>query len=531
MSVANDKFVPGLHALVLSLLDVYPTLACDFIVFHDGSLSPFIQTRLTDLYPRLTFIIPDMEWFTQVPKKSSNQQRIGVLGYMNTEALRLQGYERIVILDSDMVILGDISDVWRGPDGQDMPLGYVEDRSIFACNDVGVTRFSGQSRASGQSVINSGMISIPARYLSSGISEQMRSICNEYAQKDVCSLLDRFADQKIWNLFVVGKDLLKLPVNFNCNVKFFYRFLQSDLSFVRILHFTGPKPWFSRKFLGDDVVFSANEEAVGRSVWETKYRTLLCQSRLRQYLTHRQGVKLSQIGRGSVDGLPACVFIGNGPSIASTDLTRFSDYEKFVFNWFVNHSDFDSLKPENLVLGSHMLFGGWVNQNPSLPKSFVDTLLSKKWRPKIWSSFYFKPYFDSLSWTADFELDYFLFEKPFKWFVDDIGFANLDLKSFCTDGRTGVLTAALPIAIAKGYKRFGLIGCDSNYTRTTNDYFYAKELHSSATTDRDSLAKIWSEQGAGQYCYSVAQDSLLRRGMSFVNFDPNGVLPVPRVPL
>ncbi len=75
--------------------------------------------------------------------------------------------------------------------------------------------------------------------------------------------------------------------------------------------------------------------------------------------------------------------------------------------------------------------------------------------------------------SQDFDVDYFLLEKPFKQFVDQFGSINLDLNSFLLDGRTKVLSAALPIAVTMGFKRIGLVGCDSDYNQMGSaNYFY-----------------------------------------------------------
>lgn len=532
LTIANDKFVPGLEGLLLSLVDVYPNLESDIFVLHDGTISEFVQSSLKTIYSRLIFEKPDISWLTDLPSSSGNHKRIGSLGYMNIEGLRKQSYERVILLDSDMLVLDDISALWRGPDGEDQADGYVEHDSIFTCYDVGVAPYAAKSPVTDKFVVNSGVISLPNKYVSEKYYNQFRELAINSAYP-FCDILDRFSDQKIWNQFLSDKDVSILPVNYNCNARYLSGYLANDITFIRILHFTGAKPWFGRDYLnGDEINFKPGNGRETGAIWREKYKQLLARQRGALYREHRLAnpIKFSSSKVDSlIEGQPACFFIGNGPSLRQTDLTSIQGYERFVFNWFVNHPAYDDLCPENLVLGSHMLFGGWRTQKPALPDAFLKQLYQKRWRPKIWTSFYFKPYLEAIGLHKDFDIDYVLFEKPFKRFIDQTGSANLDINGFCTDGRTGLLSLALPIAIAKGYRRFGLVGCDSNYNQASGpNYFYPSEQHQSLSTREESLTSTWTADGPGHYCYAVAQRDLRARAMAMIDFTIGGRLPITR---
>ena len=106
LTVANDRFFRGLEALLLSLLAVYPDLHSPFHILHDGSLIPFLQRRLERIYPHLIFETPQPSWWETPAGDSYNQRRIGMLGYLNTYAFRLAGYRRLIVLDSDLLVIG-----------------------------------------------------------------------------------------------------------------------------------------------------------------------------------------------------------------------------------------------------------------------------------------------------------------------------------------------------------------------------------------------------------------------------------------
>ena len=181
-------------------------------------------------------------------------------------------------------------------------------------------------------------------------------------------------------------------------------------------------------------------------------------------------------------------------------------------------------------MGSHMLFGGWHAQEPALPESYLEALRAKSWKPQIWTSFYFREYFELTGLSDEFDIRYVLFEKPHKAFLDVTGTSNVDAHGFTHDGRTGVLSVALPVAVQMGYTRIGLVGCDSNYNQTEggSNYFYDKSLHQSKETRTDSLTKTWVADGPGYFAYTRAQADLEARGGGFLDYTLDGALPLPK---
>ena len=111
-TVANDRFSRGLEALLLSLRAVYPSLSAAVVVAHDGSLGPLLQQRLQAIHPSLTVVRPEPAWASDLPRDSRNRRRIGVLGYLNSHALNLRGYRRVLALDSDLLITGALDPLW-----------------------------------------------------------------------------------------------------------------------------------------------------------------------------------------------------------------------------------------------------------------------------------------------------------------------------------------------------------------------------------------------------------------------------------
>lgn len=533
VTVANDKFLPGLEALIASLLTVYPDMQAPVVVFHDGTLNDFVQRRLKNLYPRVSFEVPDMSWFTDVPSSSGNHKRIGVLGFMNVMALGMTGYRRVILVDSDILILDDISALWTG---RDTALGDetehpVDEEAVFVCYDCGMRPYVAKSPVTGDYIYNSGVISVPASLITPESLAEIKALTIRTAEP-YCDLIDRFADQKVWNRFLVGKRKATLPVNFNCNIKYMQKFLDGRSDFLRIVHFTGEKPWFTQEYLNERFLEASPAEVpAGAEAWRASYRANVGRLRQAAFIRTRTAggpIRSSKRDR-TFEGRRTCFFIGNGPSLARTDLSEIRGFETFAFNWFVLHEKFDWVQPDHLLLASHMLFGGWNTQTPALPESYLAALRQKQWRPTLWASFYFREYFEMTGLSEEFDVRYVLFEKPHKVFIDRQGSMTMDTRGFMQDGRTGVLSMALPLAKEFGFEQVGLVGCDSSYNQgTTQNYFYATELHQSESTRETSLTNTWAPEGPGRHAYTVAARVAAENNVRILDFTVDASLPLER---
>jgi len=235
-TVANDRFLPGLRGLLLSLLSVYPDLSSPFVVFHDGSLNQLDQAELLELYPRISFEAPDPSWVSVLPRDSANRERIGVLGYLNTYALSLRGYERVIVLDSDVLVFGSLDRLW------------APGSAFRVVIDCGANPYGVVSGHTGRPVINSGLISIPGSALTDTMFTRMQALIRSSADS-VCPHLDLFADQKVWNQLLMDQPVELLPLNFNCNIKYVVQFLEGCIEGLALVHFAGPKPWLRHEQL------------------------------------------------------------------------------------------------------------------------------------------------------------------------------------------------------------------------------------------------------------------------------------------
>jgi hypothetical protein len=266
-TVANDRFSRGLEALLLSLRAVYPSLSAAVVVAHDGSLGPFLQRRLQAIHPSLTFVRPEPAWASDLPRDSRNRRRIGVLGYLNSHALNLRGYRRVLALDSDLLITGALDPLW------------AEGEAFRAVPDCGDRPWAAVSPHTGRPVLNSGVLSLPGSALTPALQTRLEGLIRRAAEP-VCPLLDRFADQKVWNQLLADQPLELLPLNFNCNVKYLVQFLGGCAEGLSVVHFAGPKPWLTWPWVEPDPGEQRPGAVCDHLFWNRIYRQQLMAWRL-----------------------------------------------------------------------------------------------------------------------------------------------------------------------------------------------------------------------------------------------------------
>ena len=503
-TVASDANRMGVEALVYGLQKVYPGFDNEVHVFHDDTLGSFTIDRLAGLYPRFVF------------HAAPAGAPVTAFG-----ALELDQPARVIVIDPEVLVVGDLSPLWTG------------DERVKAVPETTTLPFTLIPEASGRPVISSAVISLPR----SARGPEAASRAAVIRQGVEAAASKPPTRQDLWNAVLADADPELLPANFNAGNRLVESYFPDALGSVSAVRYSGIKPWFEylpteEKSEGEIGSHGSKAKAnpLTLALWRREFGQGVRRARLREF-RETQGAALDSL-RATAAGRPA-VMIGNGPSIAHTDLSLFAGFEKFAYNWFVNHPDFDDIRPEHLVLASAKFFGGWQAARPTWPEGFLDALLARDHKPRLWVSFYFKNLIDSTPQLAGYEVSYFLFEKPFKPMLQKSGRVALDVTGPLTDSLTGVLSAGVPLAIHLGATSVALVGCDSNYSSQTGSYFYDEAKHTSPTNTTENLVSTWgSEDSVGQYCYLRFAEELQSRGIVFVDATVDGALrTVPKLAL
>lgn len=107
----NDNFVLSMKVFLLSLLDTNPHFKSDILLLSDGNLSEKSINELRHIYPKIKSInAKKNDYINCLP----TLQKWGYNLYYRFDVFDMKhlGYDRIIIMDSDMVVLKNIDELF-----------------------------------------------------------------------------------------------------------------------------------------------------------------------------------------------------------------------------------------------------------------------------------------------------------------------------------------------------------------------------------------------------------------------------------
>lgn len=215
-TISDDKFAQGTYTLWKSIRKYTNTDKIDFKILTED------QVEL-DNYK--DFIVP---------------HRNLLKSFYKFELLKNREYDRIIFIDSDIVCLGDISRLFAPSPSAMM---VVEDR---ATTKWFRNRYE-DSNAMWKMPFNAGMIVLNRPMFN---DDYYTTVLN-YAKDGKHSRISDWNDQGIWNSLVEDKqiDIEILPREYNVLKRYIVYepdYISKDK--IKLLHFTGPKPWMGGEF-------------------------------------------------------------------------------------------------------------------------------------------------------------------------------------------------------------------------------------------------------------------------------------------
>ena len=107
----NDTFVLSMKVFLISLLDSNPNFIRDIILLSDGNLSEKSFAELKEIYPNIRRILAKKEDYVNC---LPTVEKWGYNLYYRFDVFEMGelGYDRIIIMDSDMVVLKNIDDLF-----------------------------------------------------------------------------------------------------------------------------------------------------------------------------------------------------------------------------------------------------------------------------------------------------------------------------------------------------------------------------------------------------------------------------------
>lgn len=213
VSFVDDNYLEGFFALLRSLILNVPSTRHEYVVLHD-ELSPATRARISQIYPPTRFVQVDTARYRKFTK-GNRANYLFEKAYYILELFRLRGYERVVALDTDMVVLDDISELFQLRDPFAAVPQYFD--------------------SEGGRRLNSGLLVVHGSLLDERLTPQIEQIGNSGNYE-----LEKH-DQGILTAVFDG-NYHRLDHRYN-SVKRRHRG-SSMPSDVKILHFTGSiKPW------------------------------------------------------------------------------------------------------------------------------------------------------------------------------------------------------------------------------------------------------------------------------------------------
>jgi lipopolysaccharide biosynthesis glycosyltransferase len=247
-TICNDSFVLGTKVLLFSFLEKNKWFKGDIIVFYSenySSLSNESMQILNKIYPKIIYKKIDESDYSALIEKfktlpGSNLRFVP--SFFTFDAFDLvETYENVVYLDSDMIVLDDLSELFS----LDIGIAVTPDAGEYDISKK-YQRFNGGFLVLGNSIRGK-------NYKNKLISQGM----NLYKMQH--------ADQTILN-DVLKNNIYYLNSRYNCLKRCFpdNKFKEFDKS-IKIIHYVGAKPWNKNK-VGMELNYSKIE-----NIWHLLY--------------------------------------------------------------------------------------------------------------------------------------------------------------------------------------------------------------------------------------------------------------------
>ena len=222
MVALNDNFILSMKVFLVSLLKTNPHFSCDIIILTDGNLSKHNAAELKNIYKNINIIEASRDDYAECLPTT---QTWGYNLYYRFDVFDMAGlgYDRIIIMDSDMVFLSDITELFEHCHEFAACEKYLNIPEICPDNPIEQKRRR----------FNCGLMSISRELMKRSVKEDLIEITK---QREWSS------DQPVFNVYFADK-VVYLPQKYNIvtsNASF------ENLRGACVLQYHGfKKPWHS----------------------------------------------------------------------------------------------------------------------------------------------------------------------------------------------------------------------------------------------------------------------------------------------
>ena len=213
VTVCNKNYLIGFEVMLKSLVENTPRIISENIPFtiisNDLNIEDLIVSK--KIYQNISIKRYDESKYTQIEELKKKQMAFG--DYTKYEVFSSSGYDKVIFLDSDILVLGNI----------DYLIDFKED--FGAIRELYIDQF------------NTGVMVISKKYLTEKITQDLIEITNRHG-------ITEHLDQDMINFYF--QDIITpIPIEYNF-LKIYHKniFHNTGLpKYIKIIHYVVKKPW------------------------------------------------------------------------------------------------------------------------------------------------------------------------------------------------------------------------------------------------------------------------------------------------
>lgn len=253
-TVTNDTFMIGTELLIYSFFKHNPWFTGDFIVFNSKSLSSISdenKKRLQKIHDVRFHTVDEKEYQKVIDNfkdKPGMHQRIWPSLY-TFETFAMKDYDRVVFLDSDMLITGDMKEA------------FTYNHQLCVTPDCREIETAPMRCIKKTKMFNGGFLSLGKDFLQGDHKKGLIDLAEKMNPNDAT-----YFDQSIMNEYFKDFDVMFISSKFNTLKRAFAdSYFNGDIKDTRNIHYVGEKPW-NEKVDPNDKKYSKIE-----NLWNIEY--------------------------------------------------------------------------------------------------------------------------------------------------------------------------------------------------------------------------------------------------------------------
>lgn len=240
----DSNFMIGLKVFMHSFLKHNQWFDWDLVIMDTG-LTDKDKEDIEKIYPVTRYISPKYENYTTANMSNTHDRLKKTYYFLDTFTLNEYGYDKVVSMDVDMLVLGNMKQVFLDSC----------DKGFSACESY----FNRKDKIINQ--INAGLFVIGKDYLNQGTYEALLGIIKEGFS---------MPEQKTMNIYFKGRTKI-LHKRYNMEKRIFHsKRYQNILKNAVVIHYVGTKPWEDHtKFNKEELRYAEWE-----SLWIREYKEM-----------------------------------------------------------------------------------------------------------------------------------------------------------------------------------------------------------------------------------------------------------------